>query len=383
MFDWLEQAIGALLILLVLLDVFLTVLYARAGIGIISNLIANLTWRFFRLISKPFGSYRGGILSFCGPVILVLYVGIWTLTLALGAALIIHPALGSSVQTESSGTPTDFITALYAGGTSLSIVGASSFSPQTSVFKMFYLFNSMVGMSIVSLTLTYLMQVYNALQKRNAFGLKTHLMTAETGDAAELLARLGPEGKFDGGYSDLTSWADDMSKVKESHHFYPVLFYFRFQEPFYSVSQSALVAFDTVTLIKSALDDEEYAWLKESSAVAHLRRATMLLEQTLARNFLPAGVPDEEESPDKQSTERWRSRYSAVLQKLKQAGIKTVADEQAGAENYVSLRAEWDRYITTLAPTMAYDMDEIDSAGSGPECAAERQDFRARSHFAG
>jgi hypothetical protein len=64
------------------------------------------------------------------------------------------------------------------------------------------------------------------------------------------------------------------------------------------------------------------------------------------------------------TTERWRSRYPATLQKLKQAGIKTVADEQAGAENYVSLRAEWDRYITTLAPTMAYNMDEIDSAGS-------------------
>ncbi len=37
-----------------------------------------------------------------------------------------------------------------------------------------------------------------------------------------------------------------MTGVKESHHFYPVLFYFRFREPFYSVSRSARLALDTV-----------------------------------------------------------------------------------------------------------------------------------------
>lgn len=38
-----------------------------------------------------------------------------------------------------------------------------------------------------------------------------------------------------GGYNDLAQVAVDLSEVKESHHFYPVLFYFRFQEPYYSV----------------------------------------------------------------------------------------------------------------------------------------------------
>src|SRR4051794_7406992 len=40
--------------------------------------------------------------------------------------------------------------------------------------------------------------------------------------------------------------------------------YLRFSEPFYSVSRFTLVSLDTVTLIQSALDDEEYSWLKES-----------------------------------------------------------------------------------------------------------------------
>jgi hypothetical protein len=31
-------------------------------------------------------------------------------------------------------------------------------------------------------------------------------------------------------------------------------------------------------------------------------------------------------------------------------------------EHYITLRAQWDRYITVLAPKFAYDMDEIDPA---------------------
>ena len=85
----LEQALGAFLMLSVLLDVFLTVLYARVGTGILSHKLARLTWRLFRLV--PAGRYRPMVLSFCGPAILVLLVLTWSVLLAFGAGLIIHP----------------------------------------------------------------------------------------------------------------------------------------------------------------------------------------------------------------------------------------------------------------------------------------------------
>jgi hypothetical protein len=365
--QWLEQALGGLLFLLILTDIFLIVLYARIGSGIISNRLTKLIWRFFRLASKPFGERRGIVLSFCGPVILIFLVLFWALTLTLGAALIIHPNLGSSVKLSTGETPTDFITALEAGGGSMAIVGASGFTPQTGGFRLLYLFNSLIGMSVVSLTLTYLMQVYNALQRRNALGLRTFLLTAETGDAAELVAGLGRDGKFSNGYSDLANWAGEISRVKESHHFYPVLFFFRFKESFYSTSQMTLVAFDTVSLIKSALDDEEFLWLKNSAAATQVWRGAMLLVTALTENFLPEGTPDDPPTLDEATRERWRKRYFAALQKLREANIKTIADEQAGAENYISMRREWEHYITALAPTMAYRMDEIDPAGNPPE----------------
>lgn len=92
----------------------------------------------------------------------------------------------------------------------------------------------------------------------------------------------------------------------------------------------------------------------------------MRLVTTLEGTFLPGGVPDLQGPPDEQTLDRWRRRYFAALRRLRQAGIQTVADEQAGAEVYASLRAWWDLYITTLAPLMAYSMEEIDPVGSAP-----------------
>ena len=379
--DWVEQIIGALLMLLILLDVFLTVLYARADAGILSPRVALGVWWLFRTISKLFERHRAAILSFCGPVILVMLILVWAAGLTLAAALIIHPELGTSVRATSGDTSRDFFTALYAGGSSVSIVGATDFTPHTASFRMIFLFNSFVGISVTSLTLTYLMQVYTALSRRNALGLNVHLASAETGDAAELITHLGPEGKFETGYSSLSTLATEMAKAKESHHFYPVLVFFRFRQPFYAVSRFTLVSLDAATLIKSALSDRHYRWLKNSGAVEELwDGATMLLE-TIADTFVHSATRSSPHAPDEDTCELWRRRYFAALRTLRQAGIQTVEDEQAGAEFYVNLRRQWNDYITHMGPMMAYTTEDIDPVGYRTEIADERQAFgRHPSH---
>jgi hypothetical protein len=376
----LEQALGVVVTLAFLLDVFLTVLYARMGTGLVSPWIARLTWRTMRGAAAPFGRRRGAVLAFCGPIILVSLVTVWTLGLTLGAALVIHPALGTGVRVSDGPTPTDFVAALYAGGTSLAITGSSEFSPQTSGWRLVYLFLSLVGTSVVSLTLTYLMQVYNALQRRNALGLQLHAQSGETADAAELLAGLGPDGQFSGGYNNLSEVATQLTQVKEAHHHYPVLFYFRFREPFYSVSRITLLVLDTVTLIESAVSDDEYGWLRRSAAVTQLRRVSLLLLTSLEENFVSRGTPHGEAEPDERTQEHWRRRHAAAVQRLREAGVATVADERGGAAAYVALRREWEGHVAALAPAMLYDMDEIDPATSRADAAERRPDAPTRRH---
>ena len=381
---WLSQGSGVLLIGIVLTDVFLTVLYARIHSGIISNHLGGWTWRAFRLLGRAFPRRRDKILSFCGPAILVLLVGVWVAGLILGGGLLVYPSLGTSVRTTSgSPTPTDFVTALYVAGDTLTTVGAADLSPRTGFFRLFYTINSVVGMCVITLTVTYFLQVYNALHGRNTFALKIHLATGETGDAAEFVAGIGAEGEFRTGYSHLAEISAEMTAFAESHHFHSVLLYFRFEETYYSVTRLALVCLDAVALIKTALDDGEYAWLKESAAVAHLWRATTSLVSMLGDQLIPRQIADRAQPPEQEAEARWRRRHAAAIRRLRQAGIHTIADEQAGAAAYVKLRSEWDRYITTFIRYMAHDPAEVDPAGATPEVTDRRPAFQGRLRSAG
>jgi hypothetical protein len=373
-----EQIAGAAVTAVVLLDVFLTVLYARAGTELLSPVVSRTIWLVFRLVARPLNRQRGRVLSFCGPVILIALIFVWAVGLALGSALIMHSHLGAGIRASQGATPTDFMSALYAGASSLSFVGASDFKPQTAALQALYMLNSLIGMTVMSLVLTYVMQIYNALRTRNALGLAIQTLSDDTGDAAELIAGLGPQGQFNAGFTNLSSLASSISSVKEAHHFYPLLFYFRFPEPYYSVSQIATVLFDTVSLLKSGLSDEHFGWLKESATVAQCWRAAILLVVMLEEVFL-SGQPAPLRSPaDRGARERWQTRYMAALKRMQQAGINTIADPWAGFETYVSLRERWDGHIVRLRASMMYEADEIDAPTYRPQIVGARSPFERR-----
>lgn len=371
-----ESLLGGVLMALALTDVFLTILYARMGTSIIGNQLGRMTWAFFRVVSRPFGRSRDLVLSFAGPAVLIVLLFSWTAMLTIGAAMVIHPFLGTTVRASSGDTATNFATALWVAGGSLSSATAGEVSPTSGALRVFFVFVALVAMSALSLTLTYLMQVYTALHARNTLGAKVHSLTGETGDAAELLAALGARGRFEAEHSQLAELAGEIASVKESHHLYPVLFYFRFREAHYSVSRISLVTLDAASLAKSALAPEKYEWLQESAALDHLFRATVHLVTALESTFL--GQTADVQEPDAETVERWTARYAAAVERLRQAGVETRDDDDEGARLYVSLRTRWDGQIAALAPSGAYHMAEIDVAGSNPEVAGTHEPFEAR-----
>jgi hypothetical protein len=357
----LEQVLGVLMVCVVLLDVFLTVLYARMGASLVSSRLARRTWALVRLAAKPFGRHQATVLALGGPLIVVLLVVGWAAGLTCGTAMILQPELGTAVIAKTGATPTDFVTALYAGGGTMAI-GASDFLPRTTGLRLLFLWGSLVGTFVVTLTLSYLMQVYTALQRRNALGLMVDLLAAGTGDAGELLVRLAVDGPTGGANMNISSLAGEFTVVEEAHHLYPVLFYFRFREPCYSTSRFTLIALDMVALAHTALDGRQYRWLQESASLHQLSRASMLLATNLVAAFAPRRVR-EARSGGERAAEGWRRRYYRAIERLRRAGIETRADLEAGAAEYVALRAGWGPAIAWLAPFMAFGMDEVDPAG--------------------
>ncbi|WP_207210124.1 two pore domain potassium channel family protein [Lichenibacterium ramalinae] len=356
----LEPAVGAALMLLVLADIVLTVLYARAGTGLLAPSWNRAVWASLRALATLSGRRRGAVLSLAGPLIVVLLIGFWALGLTVAAALMVQPGLGTAIRPSSGATPTDFVTALLVAGNSLSIVGGGEYSPHTTGTRILFLVDSLVGTSVLSLVLSYLVQVYSSLRDRNALALTIDLMTGRTGDAAEMLARLMPGGDCSTAVSELGNLARALAATKEAHHFYPLLFYFRFEDPAYAVSRFGFVLLDLTTLIGTAIDRQQYGSLVRSAAVMSLRQGTLLLLETLDRNF--PTVPKRAEAA---ATGRDRQSYAAAVDTLERAGIAARPD---GIDRYGAERRTWEPLVRRVAPSLGYGLDDIDRRGriAGP-----------------
>ena len=362
---WLVQILGAALVVAALTDVYLTVLYARSGIGVISHRLSRWNWRLFRLAAAPFPPrVRDSLLTFGAPTLLVWMGSTWVLSVLVGFSLIVWPKLGTSVAADQGDTPTDFASAVYYVGYWMTSVGNGDLRPLTPFYRLLSILCSFVGLSVITLMLSYFVQVYTALQRRNTFALRLHDCTGGSGDAVDLLCGLGAAGDFDDARAAIASLANELADLHESHHFYESLFYFTFREPHYAISRVAVLVLETGTLVRCALDEAEYAALKHSMPVAQFWGGGVRLLDELARVFVPGGAPDNNHLPDARSAERWRRRYRRAAGRLREAGVKTTADEGAAAELYVNLRQQWDPYIKPLAMYMGRDPADIDPAGA-------------------
>ncbi len=355
----LEQGLGACLILLFLADVFLTVLYARAGTGLLAPHWDRAVWAMVRVVSTPFGRVRGRFLAFGGPVIVVALIAFWSLGLAVGAALVIHPELDTAIRPSSGSADTDFVTALLVAGNSLSIVGSGDYAPHTAGTRVVFLLNSVIGASVLSLLLSYPLQVYASLRERNALAMTIDLMTDGTGDAAVLLRRLVAEGDASTAISELDNLVRPLAATKEAHHFYPLLFYFRFEEPRYAVSRFCFVLLDLTTLIDTVLDPERFGALIGSTPVAELRRGALLLLETLDRSF-PTGDACGE---DRAENGRRKQRFVAATRTLADAGK---AKQGVAGDRYVASRGAWEPLVHRVGGALGYTADDIDAQRRHP-----------------
>ncbi len=370
--DWLAQGLGGALVAAVLLDIYFTVLHMRTGKGLIGVPVSKGVWRLFRRAALALPAGRDRLLAYAGPTILVAIVAVWLGLLVCGFALITWPALGTAIRASQGPTPTDFATALYYSGYGLTTLGTGDIIPTTAPYRLLLVLEAGVGFATFTTTLTYILSIYSALIRRNTFALSVQHRTGGTGDAAELLARLGAGGQFGGTSQQLAGLGENLLNLLESHHSYPILRYFRFREPHYALPRIALVAMDLATLIRSALDERAYAGLVRSAALAEVWGGGCQLLAELGDPPAARGQRDDGDAGTPDDDPRWRERYRQAVTRLADEGIATVADPEAGARRYVALRRQWEPPVRRLADHMACDWREVDAAAGGGRRAAGR-----------
>jgi hypothetical protein len=349
------QIIGTLIVLAALADIYLTILHPRAESSLLSLWIARGVWHTLKIAAPEQNKRRDRYLSYSGPTIILTILATWVLLLLIGFALIIWPALGTAVQASRGGTPTDFAAAIYYSGFSLATLGTGDLAPQTATYRLLTVLESILGFSVFTLVLSYVLSIYSNLTSRNTFALSLHHRTANTADSRELLARLAADNSINTLHQDISAMAQNLINLLESKNSYPVLLYFRYRQTYYALPRITYLAIDTATLIKTALDPEKYRSITNSSGTTELWFGGLHLLEELCQTLIPKiRIP-----PQETNEPQWRQHYYQALERLEAEGIKTVSDPEAGANSYIAMRHQWSPYLAKLVKYMDYDPNHI------------------------
>lgn len=347
------------MLLITCVDVFLTVLYARSKAGVFTPRVQRGIWQLFRIVAARFHKSRQLILSFAGPCMAVVIPVVWVGLIMIAYALMYWPTLGSGFIATHGQGGYNFLTAVYISGYSLTTLGLGDYIPATSFYRLLFMSESFVGFSVITLVITFLVEVYNAVHSRNVLTVMLHHRSGNTGDAGELVARLGAHGDFEHAGRDVSEIASNLVEILEHHHSYPITYYFVFEQVHYCIARMTLLSMETATIIRSLLPHDKYATFTDSSSVVELFGSAKHLIDELAGSFLTAGLLEEENKKSEQCEEVWRKRAVQIRAALQSCEIPTADQMERAVEKYVELRRNWDYYIKAFARHSVHDWREV------------------------
>lgn len=349
--DVLLRVAGVTILLIVMLDVFVTVLFPSNHYGPVFKPLSRGVWFIFRFLGRrTAGQRRRNLLSYGGPVLIIATLTVWFFLIIVGWGMIYKPVLGTAVRASSGETDTGWATAIYFSGYNLTTLGVGDVVADNSFYRLLSVIQAASGFAFFSMVTTYFLSVYSNLTSRNAFALRLHHLSGKTDDAAELLARLTDGPDLSMSRQHLSSAADILRQIYQTHRFYPVLHYFHYRESYYALPRILFVALESTALLRSALDPKHYSALIRSSVVDELFEAAMALLRELVSGIRASSPSDEE-------LMEWRKRYVNAATRLADAGIHVRDDVAVAMNEYVSDRMQWDFALCKLATYMLYEWE--------------------------
>ncbi|MDM4015070.1 potassium channel family protein [Roseiconus lacunae] len=283
MMNWFIAAGGFLLTCLGVWETFMAVLHPRATVGPITKVI-NFGFHFL-VRTQTFAHPR--VLVHCGPALIVTQVLCWATLLLFGISMIVWSQLGSGITaTGSTPTDTDFATAVYYSGFTITTLGVGDLVPRTPAIQFLTITAAGLGFSFFTLVLAYVISVYSTLARRNQFANEIEYRTGRTGDSLGYLRAYLAESDPSLVNQDLYTLSSNMAELLESHHFYPVLHYFRFSESRYAMSRMLRFCLEVSSIMRAARQVDGYKPAASVEAVDRLWHASMQMLEETKRHFV-------------------------------------------------------------------------------------------------
>lgn len=225
--DWLLVPAGVLLILAGVLDVFFTVLHYD-GFGFLSIRLYRRLFDVARLVTRPLPRrHRTLGLSMAAPLMVPVTITVWIFLVSLGYALIYLFGMrnGDFVLSVERLEPS-FAEAFYFSGTAISTLGLGDITPTGGPYQALAVSESLIGFGILTLSITYVLGVYNVLQQLGVLTAGLYHQAQDTGDPWSILAPHFPGGEHRGLETHLMHLHRGMVEIYEGIRQYPVVYYY-------------------------------------------------------------------------------------------------------------------------------------------------------------
>jgi hypothetical protein len=242
---------GVLLIALTLLDALWTTLWLDGHAGPLAGRLSfGVHSAFVRLAG---GHRRGGsgrvnhrLLSVTGPTVLVANVLLWVLLLWAGWA-VLFSANPSSVVDSRTRAPASVVERIYFTGYTLATLGNGDFAPQGGGWQLATSVASLNGLLFLTLTVTYLLAVLEAVAGQRSFASQVYAL----GASAEDFVRNAWDGRGFGALElQLTSLVEQLNLITEQHQAYPMLHYCHTAEERHADATALVILDDALTLLR-------------------------------------------------------------------------------------------------------------------------------------
>ena len=328
--------VGALCILIVLLDAFQTVILPRRAAGRL-----RLTRLFYIVTWTPWRSFavrirhprkRETALSFYGPLSLIVLLIVWACGMVFGFSLIYY-SLGSPFNDSSR--QLSYFSDLYVSGTNFFTLGLGDVTPHGQIARVLSTLEAGTGFGFLAVVMGYFPVLYGAFSRRE---VSISLRDARAGSpptAAELMRRHSFEGSEDELSRLLSEWERWSAELLESHISYTLLCYFRSQHTHQSWIGALTAILDTSALLIAGVRGHEARQAQLTFAMA---RHAMV---DLAQVFSLSPVPD---VADRLPPERYEQLYSLLCQ----SGVSVCRDGQS-YERLRNLRALYEGYAAAMS----------------------------------
>ena len=258
----------------------------------LTRVFYKFTWTNWKRVTRLIPSHkrRETLLSFFGPLSLLLLVAVWAVGLVLAFGLMQYGA-GSSVST--TGNPPGFATDIYLSGTTFFTLGLGDVVPRTGLARVLVVLEAGFGFGFLAAVIGYLPFIYGSFSKRE---VNISLLDARAGTpptAGELLRRHAYPGGPEALRQLLKDWEFWAAELMESHLSYPVLAFFRSQHDNQSWIAALTAILDSCALVKVSVEDScrrqaELTFAIARHAAVDLSQVFKTVPRVLPEDRLPA-----------------------------------------------------------------------------------------------